>query len=92
MKIYKNQSNLTLSLITGQDLSNVATSKIKYRLPDTTEGEWTATITGQLVEYEVQNNNLSQIGDWAIWVHLTFNDGRISIGEPVTLTIHEEGT
>lgn len=91
MKIYKNQSNLTLSLITNQDLTNVTAQLIKYRRPDGTDGEWTATINGTLVEYQVQNNDLAYSGTWTLWIYLTFNDGRISIGEPSELIIYEQG-
>lgn len=30
-------------------------------------------------------------GDWTIWVYITFTNTKVSIGEPATFKIYEEG-
>ena len=37
------------------------------------------------------NSDLDMAGNWTVWVHITFADTRISIGEPSTIKIYEEG-
>ena len=90
-KIYVGQSNLTISLITGATLENVQAAKIKYKRPDGTQGEWTGTTSGQLVEYSTSNGDLPTAGTWTLWVYIVFNDNRISVGEPSTLVVYAEG-
>jgi len=92
MKIYVNQSNLTLSLITNNTLTDVSSALIKYKRPDGTFGQWTGTVNGTLVEYALQNGDLYTSGTWVVWVYITFTSGKISIGEPSNLVVNEQGT
>lgn len=90
-KVYINQTNLTISLDTGETLTNVTTALIKYKKPDGTSGQWTATASGQSVSYAVSAGNLNVSGRWTIWAHITFANGKTSIGEPSVLTVYQEG-
>ena len=92
MKVYVNQSNLTLSLITNNTLTDVSSALIKYTRPDGTQGQWTGTVNGTLVEYAFQNGDLYASGTWVVWVYITFTSGKISIGEPSDLVVNEQGT
>ena len=92
MKIYVNQSNILLSLITGQSLVSVDTAVIKCQRPDGYINEWTGSINGQLVEYQLNNGDLPVSGVYTLWLHITFTNTKVSISEPQTLTVYEEGT
>lgn len=92
MKIYIGQDNLTLSLITNNDLTDAQTALIKYEKPDSNVGEFIGTANGSLVEYQVQANDFNIEGDWKMWVHITFTNGKVSIGEPSILKIYKQGT
>lgn len=90
-KIYKGQTAILVSLITGIDLTNATTALIKYTRPDKTQGQWTAEISGQLINYQAQSGDFSQSGIYSVWPHITFADSTVSIGEPQSITIYEEG-
>lgn len=94
-KIYQNQSSLRITATTGVDISGATALAIKYRKPSGTEGSWTATesdATEGIIYYDlVDENDLDEVGAWAIWGHVTFSDGRSAPGEPFTLTVKEEG-
>jgi hypothetical protein len=91
MKIYANQTNITLSLITGTDLTDVDVALIKYKRPDNTIGSWTGSVNGQLVEYTFVSGDIPSAGDYYVWVHITFLNTKVSIGEPSLLKIYTEG-
>ena len=91
MKIYVGQTNLTLSMITNVTLTNVTTALIKYIKPDSTEGSWTGTVNNTLVEYGFQTGDLNVSGTYTAWVYITFSNGKISIGEPSTFIVYNQG-
>ena len=92
-KIYKNQYNLKLTLETGVTLTGASATKIKYLKPDETAGEFAASISGtQDLEYDFTvSTELDQSGDWTFWAYVTFSDGKIAPGEPVTIRVYAEG-
>lgn len=91
MKIYVGQSNLTLSMITNVALTGVTTALIKYKKPDSNEGSWTGTVNNTLVEYVFSNGDIDVSGTWTVWVHITFTNGKVSIGEPTTFEVYNQG-
>lgn len=100
-QVFKNQTALQIKLITGINLTNVRNitptgAKIKYRKPDATEGEWEAFIDNAefgSIFYDVQNTtDLDQVGEWVLWSHITFLDGRSAPGATTTLQVIDEGT
>lgn len=90
-KIYLLQSNLTISLNTGIALANVDEALIKYIKPDGTEGQWTATVVDSKIEYNIAAGNIDQIGEWTVWVNITFTNTKVSVGEPAKLIVYKEG-
>lgn len=95
-KIYKNQTELTIRLDTGVDLSAAATSKIKYKKPSGATGEWTATVydvtNGIIQKILSLTTDLDQAGAWTFWAYITFTDGYSAPGEPSILDVFEEGS
>lgn len=92
-KIYKNQTALTIILDTGQVLTG-STVTIKYKKPSTTTGSWSSIISStstQWIEYEIQTGDLDESGDWVFWSYVTLPAGTVVPGEPVTVTVYEEG-
>jgi len=92
--IYKNQSSLTLKVLTYIELSGADTCILKYRKPDGTEDRFPLTIEDELegiLRYNVQNGDLDESGWWSFWANITFIDGRTSAGDPERVFINEEG-
>lgn len=90
-KIYLLQSNLTISLNTGIALASVDVALIKYKKPNGTEGQWTATVVDSKIEYNVAAGDLDQDGEWTVWAHITYANSKVSVGEPATLIVYNEG-
>ena len=94
-KVYKNQTAFTIRLTTWQDITAATPVKIKYRKPSGTTGEWTATINDAaegIVEYTMADeNDLDESGWWTFWAYVTFSDGTIAAGEPVSKYVHDQG-
>ena len=91
MKVYVNQTNLTLTLNAGMNLTSVSSALIKYIKPDLTRGSWTATADGLNVIYNINNGDLDQSGKWIVWAEVTFTNNKISIGESNYLQIYNVG-
>ena len=64
---------IAILLDTGIDLSG-ATLKIKYRKPDGSSGEWTATIgdSTNIMKYETRESDLDVKGLWRIQAYAEF--------------------
>ena len=87
MKIYKNQSLIKIVLETGiASLSGATTLQILYKKPDGTSGNWTATANGTALEYNVQNNDIDQDGNWQLQAYVVIG-GRNGYGEKTTLRV-----
>lgn len=94
-KVFIGQTKLTLEVNTASDLIGYQTAEIRYENPNGQKGSFSATV-GQLspglLVYNIQNaNELNVAGVWKIWAHITFNDGKVSIGEPATLRVLRPG-
>ena len=92
MKIYVGQSNLTLSMITNVTLTSVSSAVIKYKKPNSDEGQWSGTVNNTLVEYSFSDGDLNVAGTWTVWVYITFTNTKVSIGEPSTFEVYTQGT
>ena len=91
-KLYLNKGGLRVTQDTGIDLTTIAAQVMKYRKPDDTEGEWSATVTESTkIYHDFVDNELDQIGKWARWAHVTFSDGRTQAGNAVYFVVYEEG-
>ena len=75
----------------GRDIAGTSAPLVKYRKPDSEEGEWEAEIldeeTGALKAYK----EMDQDGDWVFWGHVTQADGKPLSGEPGFLHVYKEG-
>ena len=92
--IYKNQSSLTLKVLTYTELSGADTCILKYIKPSGDEGSFPLTIEDELtgiLRYNVQNEDLDESGWWSFWAHIAFIDGRSSPGDPMRIFINDEG-
>lgn len=92
-RIYKNQTALRISLDTKADLSTATAQVIKYKKPDGTSGQFTATNGGSgVIYYQVANSSdLDQAGRWSFWAYLTFTGGIVAPGEVVHIDVYNEG-
>ena len=91
MKVYRKQDNLTIKLNTGVRLENITTALIKYIKPNGTQGQWTGVSDGTAISYNFTPSDLDPAGLWTVWVHITFADTSVSIGEASTFRVYEQG-
>ena len=94
-KIYKNQSFLSIKLITGVNISGASLMKIKYRKPSGTSGDWPATMVSSsgVIKYDIASAYvLDEIGTWTVWAYITFSNGKSAPGEPTKFQVYEEGS
>jgi len=93
-KIYVGQTALTIRLTVGQDITG-ATCLVKYRKPDGTEGQWSASIvtesTGEIGYTMADADQLDQSGLWTFWAYVTFSDGTVAPGEPIEKYVYSQG-
>lgn len=94
--IYKNQTALKLTLITGLEFEEGDSVAIKYRKPDGTEGVFDAEVKdndteGAICHDFTDNDELDQAGWWKFWAFVTFSDERTAAGKSVSVYVYEEG-
>ena len=94
-KIYAGQTALKIDLDTGIDLTvGVDVIKIKFTkpAPDVTVYEWTAAAENTThAIYYVNGGELDVAGKWTFWSYVTFSDTTFAPGEPVAISVFEEG-
>ena len=93
-KVYVNQTFLTVTLDTKQDITDYQIALIKYRKPSGATGQFTATIQNAasgIISYRFTTGQLNEAGQWIFWAHITFNNGDFAAGEPSFLMVYEEG-
>lgn len=91
-KIFDEQTDLTINLNTGKDLTG-STAKIMYKRPDATTGDWDATIGAPpngIISHSIVEK-LGMAGTWTIWAKV-IKAGLVSIGDPVKFTVYKVGT
>lgn len=97
MKIYTNQTNLSLTFATGVDITGACSTMARFKTPGGTKGSWTATIlvagSGTLSYKITTATSLAtgSVGTWAFWPFVTFSDGRNAAGETFFANIYNEG-
>lgn len=94
-KIYTSQTELTIRLITGIDLSQASSVEIQYKKPgDDTILSWTAAIEDTaygVISYTIQSESeLNEVGTWKFWAFVEFTNGKKARGETVTYHIYDE--
>jgi hypothetical protein len=100
--IYKDQTAVRLILDTELDLQaeGYASSKIGYKKPDGTTGEWIGALlnppgTDGKIYYDFASgagNNFDSAGDWVVWAEITYGDGRVGYGIPKYYNVKIKGT
>jgi hypothetical protein len=91
-KVYVGQTKLTIKLDTGSTLTNVTTALIKYIKPDRSTGQFTATVDDKEIYYDIVSvSDIDAAGIWSFYAHITYNDGKIIIGEKSTITVYSQG-
>lgn len=83
MSTYRTQSLLTIRLDTSYDLTSVTDQSIRFRKPNGERGEWSATISGQDLVYETDENDIDQAGIWEFQAKIV-KGGRTGLGKIVT--------
>jgi hypothetical protein len=93
-KVYKNQTELEIQLTTNQDITG-GSAEIRYKKPDATTGHFDAEIddyTNGVIVYTITSeDDIDQAGEWYFWAHVTFTGGGEANGEPVKITVYNEG-
>lgn len=84
--VYVGQGYLTLSLDTSIDLSGAANPRVYYTKPDGTKGYWSASISGQNIEYTFTNADLDQEGTWYVQAYCTIG-GLVAWGGTTKITV-----
>ena len=92
--IYKNQTALRLSLVTGVEFENGDSAEIKYKKPDGTVGTFPAAISqdGIIFHDFTDPDEIDQTGWWKFWAFVTFSDERTAAGKSVSVHVYEEGS
>ena len=93
-KIYDVQTDLTLKLETGKDLTGISDVKICYRNPNNEVGEFTAVVVDYakgIISYAL-TAPLAKSGEWKLWAKIVDAQGLTSIGEPTTMNVNKIGT
>lgn len=95
-KIYVGQTELSIRLITGIDITGASSVLIKYKKPsDSIVYSWNASIedaASGIIYYNIQSvEDLNVSGKWKFWAHVTLSSGNIGIGRPTFYDIYDEG-
>lgn len=93
-KVYVNQTFLTVTLETKQNIENAQQTLIKYRKPSGLQGSFNATVTDiskGILTYKFTEGQLNEVGQWTFWPYVVFGNGDCAAGEPAFLNVYEEG-
>jgi hypothetical protein len=74
-------------IIDGVPLEDTVTAAIAYRKPSRSLGEWPATVSGAIVEYDATAEEIDEAGIWALQPLVTFIDGSTLPGTTVNMRI-----
>lgn len=92
-KIYATQTDLTIRLTTGKDITGATSVKILYKNAKGVSGEWTASIENApagIIKYDIISP-LLEAGKWILWAKVVDTQGLISVGEPSEMIVKNEG-
>ena len=93
-KIYVNQTFLTVTLETKQNIENAQQTLIKYRKQSGATGQFNATVTDSergILTYKLNEGELNESGQWTFWAYIVFQNGDCAAGEPSFLMVYDEG-
>lgn len=94
-KIYVGQSDLTIKLETGKNLTGISNVSIITKNPSGVVGAFPATVMDAIkgtIQYAVTStNDINAFGDWKFWAKVVDAQGLISIGEPTVIKIFKQG-
>ena len=92
-KIYDAQTDLTLKLETGKNLTGISNVKICYRNPINEVGEFAAVVTDETkgIIAHALTAPLAKSGEWKIWAKIVDEQGLVSIGEPAIMNVNKTG-
>lgn len=80
-KVFKKQTNITLTLDTGMDLTTgVSESKILFNKPNGTKGEWPGVISGNTLSHTFVDNDIDRDGLWKFQAYVV-KGGKRYFGE-----------
>lgn len=93
-KIYEGQTALQVQLDTEINLSTGSSYAIKYVDPDGATGSWSAAVYGDAADGIIGTTSAPALaaGVWKIWAYVTFADGSVAPGDPVTFRVYTEGS
>lgn len=93
-KIYVGQTDLTIQLVTGKNIHNAQSVRIKYKNPLGVLGEFVASVANSgtgIIEYNVLSvNDINVSGNWTLWAKVVDAQGLISFGEPAVMNVSKE--
>lgn len=92
-KIYTEQTDLTIQLETGKDLTGITNVSIAWRNPQNEEGLFSATVLDPLkgiISYSIAEP-LQKAGLWIVWAKIIDGQGLISIGEASQFNVLKKG-
>jgi hypothetical protein len=87
-KIYAFQSNAPINIDTGISLATATATKILFKRPDGSSGEWDAVATGSTLTYDPTDTDLNQWGDWQFQAYCEI-DGEAAYGEVIKQVIYQ---
>lgn len=93
-KVYVNQTFLTVTLETKQNLENAQQTLIKYRKPSGLSGQFNASVVDAdkgILQHKFTEGQLNESGQWTFWAYVVFQNGDCAAGEPSGIYVYEEG-
>ena len=94
-KIYSTQTDLTIVLNTGKNLSNISSALIEALTPQKFLRTFTAVVIDAskgIIQYAVTNeNDFKEVGEWTVWAKIIDNSGLVSIGEASKFRVNKKG-
>ena len=93
-KVFAGQTALRVTVKTFRDLEGIKNAIIRFRKPDGSSGEFTASVGDEakgIIFYECIEGDIDVSGWWTFWAFITFHDNRTAAGEATRVFIWEEG-
>lgn len=84
--IFKSQSDLTINVDTGIDLTGATVMQILFTRPDKSKGSFNAAVSGTQLVYQPSANDFNQIGTYILQAFVTIG-GRDAYGAFVSLVV-----
>lgn len=95
-KIYSGQTDLTIQLTTGKNLTGITNVSIIYINPKLEKGLFNAVVVEPIkgvIQYAATSeNDFKESGEWILYAKIVDAGGLISIGEPSTIRIYKQGS